>query len=102
MELQSPVVSVRNTCRKLLISTAARQSTQSPTSANKQSVRRPDQQVVWQPRLSLPIINSKKPRRQFRCAAQAAASPNMKVGFVGVGIMGLAMVGMHSMRTSWL
>ncbi len=29
------------------------------------------------------------------CASQVEASDNMKVGFVGIGIMGLAMVRMH-------
>ena len=96
MELQSPVVSVyHHTCKKYLKSPATRQSTQLRASVNRQPHHRPDHQVVWHPRLSLPTIISKKPRRQLRCVAQAAASESMKVGFVGVGIMGLAMVGMQ-------
>lgn len=93
MELQSPVP--HHTCKKYLRTPATRQSTQLRASVNRRSQRHPDHQVVCQPRLSLPTIISRKPRRQLRCAARAAASENMKVGFVGVGIMGLAMVGMQ-------
>lgn len=96
MELQATAVSVaHNTCKKCLQSPATRQSTQLRTSVNRQSSGRPDQHIGRQPSLSLPIAISRKPRRYLRCAAQAAASETMKVGFVGVGIMGLAMVGMQ-------
>ena len=96
MELQSPVVGVpQRTCNSCLKASALRPSAHLRASVNRQSHYRPDQQVVWQPGLSLPTVVSRTPRRQLRCAVQAAAAENMKVGFVGVGIMGLAMVGMH-------
>ena len=96
MELQSPVASVsHHVCKKHLRNSITRQSTELRASVFRQSRHRHEQKVVGQLRLSLPTIITRKPRSQLRCAAQAAASENMKVGFVGVGIMGLAMVGMH-------